>query len=75
MPVRSLPISRNVEWSSHNRLSEIGFPVVRLEVIKDAATHYGISESEISRQLKRPSVIRRIIGDSDGRISLHCNLL
>ncbi len=48
-----------------NRLSQkSGFPVVGLEVIKDAATHYGISESAISQQLKQgPSVIERIIGD------------
>jgi len=48
-----------------NRLSKkSGFPVIGLEVIKDAATHYGISESAISQQLKQgPSVIERIIGD------------
>jgi cytidylate kinase len=48
-----------------NRLSQkSGFPVVGLEVIKDAATHYGISESAISQQLKQgPSVIERLIGD------------
>lgn len=41
-----------------------GFPVVGLEVIKDAATHYGISESAISQQLKQgPSVIERLMGD------------
>ena len=37
-----------------NRLSQkSGFPVLGLEVIKDTATHYGISESAISQQLKQ----------------------
>ena len=48
-----------------NRLSQkSGFPVLGLEVIKDTATHYGISESAISQQLKQgPSVIERLVGD------------
>jgi cytidylate kinase len=49
-----------------DRLSQkSGFPVLGLEVIKDAATHYGISESAISQQLKQgPSVIERLVGDN-----------
>ncbi len=48
-----------------NRLSQkSGFPVLGLEVIKETATHYGISESAISQQLKQgPSVIERLVGD------------
>jgi cytidylate kinase len=41
-----------------------GYPVIGLEVIKDAATHYGISESAISKQLNQgPRVIERLVGD------------
>ena len=48
-----------------NSLSQkLGYPVIGLEVIKDAATHYGISESAISKQLKQgPRVIERLVGD------------
>jgi cytidylate kinase len=48
-----------------NRLSEkSGYPVVGLEVIKDAATRYGISESAISQQLKQgPGLFERLMGD------------
>jgi len=47
------------------RLSEkLGYPAIGLEVIKDAATLYGISESEISKQLKKgPSLWERILGE------------
>src|SRR4030042_5674130 len=41
-----------------------GYPVIGLEVIKEAAPHYGISESEISKQLNQgPRVIERLLGD------------
>jgi len=41
-----------------------GYPVIGLEVVKDAATHYGISESTISKQLSQgPRVIERLVGD------------
>ncbi|MCU0595391.1 MAG: cytidylate kinase family protein [Desulfobacterota bacterium] len=48
-----------------NLLSEkTGYPVVGLEVIKDAATRFGISEGAISKQLSQgPRVIERIAGD------------
>jgi Cytidylate kinase len=41
-----------------------GFPAVSVEVIKEAATLYGISESEISQQLKHgPNVWERLLGE------------
>ncbi len=41
-----------------------GYPVLGLEVIRDAAKQYGISESEISKQLNQgPRVIERLVGD------------
>lgn len=41
-----------------------GYPVIGLEVIKDAATRFGISESAISKQLSQgPRVIERLAGD------------
>ena len=41
-----------------------GYPVIGLEVIKEAATCFGISESAISKQLSQgPRVIERIAGD------------
>ena len=41
-----------------------GYPVIGLEVIKDAATRFGISESTISKQLSQgPRVIERLAGD------------
>lgn len=41
-----------------------GYAVIGLEVIKDAAARYGISESAISQQLKQtPGVIERLRGD------------
>jgi len=41
-----------------------GFPAVGVEVIKEAATLYGISESEISQQLKQgPKVWERLLGE------------
>ena len=41
-----------------------GYPVIGLEVIKDAATRFGISESAISKQLSQgPRVVERIAGD------------
>jgi len=41
-----------------------GYPSIGLEVIKDAATHYGISETAISQQLKQgPSVMERLLGE------------
>lgn len=50
------------------RLSQkSGFPVLGLEVIRDAATQYGISESAISQQLKQgPGVIDRLMGEKRG---------
>jgi len=41
-----------------------GYPVIGLEVIRDAATRFGISESAISKQLSQgPRVIERLAGD------------
>jgi len=41
-----------------------GYPVIGLEVIKDAANRFGISESAISKQLSQgPRVIERLAGD------------
>ena len=41
-----------------------GYPVIGLEVIKDAATRFGISESAISKQLSQgPRVVERLAGD------------
>jgi cytidylate kinase len=41
-----------------------GLPAVGVEVIKEAATLYGISESEISQQLKQgPNVWERLLGE------------
>jgi len=41
-----------------------GYPVIGLEVVKEAATHYGVSESAISKQLNQgPRVIERLAGD------------
>ena len=41
-----------------------GYPVIGLEVIKDAAIRFGISESAISKQLSQgPRVIERLAGD------------
>ena len=41
-----------------------GLPAVGVEVIKEAATLYGISESEISQQLKQgPKVWERLLGE------------
>jgi len=41
-----------------------GYPVIGLEVIKDAAAQYGISESAISKQLNQgPRVLERLAGD------------
>jgi cytidylate kinase len=41
-----------------------GYPVIGLEVIKDAAARFGISESAISKQLSQgPRVIERLAGD------------
>lgn len=41
-----------------------GYPVIGLEVIKDAASRFGISESAISKQLSQgPRVIERLAGD------------
>ena len=48
-----------------NLLSQkTGYPVVGLEVIKDAATRYGISESAISKELNQgPRVLERLMGE------------
>jgi cytidylate kinase len=44
--------------------TKTGYPVIGLEVIKDAAARYGISESAISKQLSQgPRVIERLAGD------------
>ena len=44
--------------------AKTGYPVIGLEVIKDAATRFGISESVISKQLSQgPRVIERLAGD------------
>ncbi len=41
-----------------------GYPVIGLEVIRDTATRYGISESAISKQLNQgPRVMERLAGD------------
>ena len=41
-----------------------GYPAVSREVIKDAASLYGISESDISQQLsQKPKVIERLLGE------------
>ena len=41
-----------------------GYPALGLEVIKDAASLYGISESAINEQLKQgPKVIERLLGE------------
>ena len=43
---------------------KLGCPAVGVEVIKEAATLYGISESEISQQLKQgPKVWERLLGE------------
>jgi len=43
---------------------KLGIPAIAEEVIKEAATLYGISEAEISRQLKEgPKVWERLLGE------------
>jgi cytidylate kinase len=52
------------EALAHCLTKKSGFPAVGVEVIKEAATLYGISESEISQQLKQgPKVWERLLGE------------
>jgi len=52
------------EALAHYLSEKSGYPTVSREVIKDAASLYGISESDISRQLlRKPKVIERLLGE------------
>ena len=52
------------EALAHCLTKKSGLPAVGVEVIKEAATLYGISESEISQQLKQgPKVWERLLGE------------
>lgn len=52
------------EALAHCLTKKSGLPAVGVEVIKEAATLYGISESEISQQLKQgPNVWERLLGE------------
>src|SRR4030042_2715068 len=52
------------EALAHCLTKKAGLPAVGVEVIKEAATLYGISESEISQQLKQgPKVWERLLGE------------
>ncbi len=52
------------EALAHCLSERLGYPAISREVIKDAASLYGVSESDISEQLeKEPKVIERILGE------------
>jgi len=66
MPI--ITISRGTlsggEALAHCLSERLGYPAISREVIKDAASLYGVSESEISQQLEqKPKVIERLMGE------------